>query len=328
MTLPQSLQDRRTLITVSLLLFLVLTGLITLLNIRRRQELRRSAAPPGTIDAQIQLTSSPSDLSNLQAGSTFDISVGVHSAQNDIYGLDLVSSAFDPAVIQVQDILLGSGVDDGCQPSGSGVPVVFAPINSETDCNFKKSQVISTANSTGVLDFGIAAFDWSASDSPDYTPSPLPKGSTYHQVAIIRFEAKSSGSTTFQFRADNFTGQATTDTNAAAIFDDQSVGDVLSSIQPASFNISVSGTAPTATPVPAGCDSKVPQVDPNGDGNLEFMEVMLYIANYQCNFSGGDQPCNSQIPSTADGVLDGNPNGTIDFMEVMYVIANYNCGNL
>jgi hypothetical protein len=316
MTLPQSLQDRRTLITVSLLLFLVLTGLITLLNIRRRQELRRSAAPPGTIDAQIQLTSSPSDLSNLQAGSTFDISVGVHSAQNDIYGLDLVSSAFDPAVIQVQDILLGSGVDDGCQPSGSGVPVVFAPINSETDCNFKKSQVISTANSTGVLDFGIAAFDWSASDSPDYTPSPLPKGSTYHQVAIIRFEAKSSGSTTFQFRADNFTGQATTDTNAAAIFDDQSVGDVLSSIQPASFNISVSGTA--ATPTPGACPSIG---DMNNDQNIGGFEYAVVVNNFDCGLPD-TEACNSALPNG----YDMNNDNAITGFEYGVVVNNFDCG--
>jgi hypothetical protein len=362
MTLPTQLQDKRTLITISLLAFLVISGSIVLFNIRNTQEIRRKAA---TNDAHIELVSIASkSLDELVAGDTFSIHVAVRSADNDIYGVDL-QFAFDQNVIKVNnplgnEIEYGSNVRNGCDIVGTETPVVFAPITATDVCDFKMSDVVSAANDTapgsttgGTLEFGVAAFDWDSADTPGYIPAPLPADpdpTNFYQLVTIHFEAIADGSTTL---ALNWTPGITTDANVAAI--DTGLNDAVDVLgttgyngdnNATGFNIVVGGGAPTPPQGPCTTQTCDPALYNNGyllgdvgpaggDCNLGGFELSYILNNVNCGLGSPTTPGNcSQTCDPAlynNGYLLGDvgPAGgdcNLGGFELSYILNNVNCG--
>lgn len=254
MNLPEKKQH---LLAWSLIIFLLLVGLLLLVNLRNRQLLTRQAAAPGA-DAVISLVPSST---NININQEFTVDVKVQSDSHPIYGSDVIIE-FDHTKLQVTSVEpVGT---NGCS---DGEGVVIAPVKSETDtnCQLKDSNTdgifdqITAANSSGKLEFGAVIFDWvGAANNPDYTPTPLTPG-LEHTIARVRFTGISQGTGTINIvPRENDTGSfcrtalncGTTDVNIAAVSSDGTVGDILQTVN-ANLSITIGNTtAPTATPTP------------------------------------------------------------------------------
>ena len=266
--------DKKNILGLLAILFLLLVGVALLVNVKKQQDVRRRAAPP-TVNGVMRLNPSRT-LTDLQVGTTFSIVVQVSSSTYPLYGVD-VALGFDNSHLEVTDIQRGSGWGDGCV--GQTNPVVLAPINSETDCNFKKTGVIGTANSTGRLEFGVVPFNWTASSNAAYRPTPMPVNATLFPVAVVSFRAKAntSGSVANGIRVIKVDTACpanrqptdpdcrTTESNLAAISTDttREVGDILGTVNNSPLAINISGTT--------SCDLHA-QGDVNCDGYVNIAD--------------------------------------------------------
>ena len=310
------LMDKRVLV-VLLLLF---AGVALVLNIRNRQELRREAAAPNP-NVSLQIGT---NATNPAVGATFPVDVTMSftgtTGSRNVYGVDL-KFTFDQAKLEVASIARGTGLGDGCT-SGSSLPVVLAPVVSETDCTFKATGtggVIPTANSSGVLEFGVVPFDWNASSSATYQPTPINLAAgTAMKVSTVTFRVKAGAAGTANVTLVG-TGTSTVDTNVAGISsvaNGSEVGDVLSSINPAAgINVTIGGgvtPTTTATPTPGGqCPASL---DVNGDGIFNVGDYAAIVANYGCSPVGSPS-----CPAS----LDVNGDGIFNVGDYAAIVANY-----
>ncbi len=251
------LGNKKNLLGLLTILFLLLVGVALLVNIKKQQNLQRRAAGP-TPDATLTLIPS-SD--NIAVGGTFTVTVRARTTNNPFYGVDAVLT-FDRNVLEVTGVSLPSGTINGCTGNG----IVLAPITSETDCRFKAQTdagaFLAAANANGKVEFGAVAFDWgTATNDSNYVPSPLAVN-TDHNVALVTFRGKPNvnGTSSIKLVTVSNAGSAcpsttlncgTTDTNVAAISGTNEVGDVLWAVAPTNgLSITVGSGGPTATPTP------------------------------------------------------------------------------
>jgi hypothetical protein len=88
------------------------------------------------------------------------------------------------------------------------------------------------------------------------------------------------------------------------------------------------GVPPTATPTPdvGNCDPRIVHLDADPkDNNIGPNEAALYINNYNCSFDPANYTCDTRIPPSADGAIDGTFNGILGPGELALMINNFMC---
>jgi len=247
-----NLKDKRKLFisafAVLLLVLLLLAGLTTLANIGNPHFRGKTSGP--VRDATLTLNAG--DLTNLIVNQTFTVYIGMTSPTQDFYGVDVVLD-FDETLLVVEDITnVGSEIPDGCTTGGTpGTYAILTPTTSDqpTGCDFRTSDVVSDADTNGVVDFGIMAYDWEeAIQNPSYVPTPIASG-TYTVLARVTFKAIATGTNAdaIKFLADlNCTHQfcGTTESNVLALSSPQIRGDILSALNPTSLSVTINEASP------------------------------------------------------------------------------------
>lgn len=309
------------LLPLAILAFLGIVTFLTLTLTKRSQELRSLALAHNG-----QLTLSLLSASNIPPGGTFDVAVNLVSSQA-VVGADILLE-FDKTKLMLDpnqpDITLSQGT--------SSVFQTFAPVNASG--TFDKARVITNANSTGIVEFGIVAFNWGTNT----LPSPNPTNSSMSPVATLRFTVKNTapaGETRLNFKNEQIGGtNSTTDSNIVAIpsgGDDPE--DILQTDDPtpypnATATVVISGFAspaptqspgvsPSATPgtTPPACTSRSCQ-DYNNDNVIRIAEIQAIAFRYGAR---SDQP-----NSNYDPLYDLNCDGKILVADIQSQAFYYN----
>lgn len=293
---------------IAILIFLIAVTFFTLILAQRRQDLGSRALADSAI-----LSFSPTAVT-VAPSNTFNASVVLLTGGQAIVGADILVQ-FDRTKLALQSLT---------KPDHA-VFKTYAPINS--DGNFDTARVISTANNTGIVEFGIIAFDSSGNGNPTGTFNGV-----ISPVTTLTFQVLAGASDTTQITYKYDGVSATTDSNVVA--DPQGDGnpeDILAA-PTSTVTVSISGTASpqpspsvSASPVPSGgqCNSCY---NYNGIGNIDVNDILTLAgrwlarngdANYDILY---DITCNLPYQNgTIDGVINildiqtiagqwGNPN--------------------
>ncbi|KKS39684.1 MAG: hypothetical protein UV61_C0002G0081 [Candidatus Gottesmanbacteria bacterium GW2011_GWB1_43_11] len=249
--------NKARLLPIGLLLFLALATLFTLQLTKKRQELRTKATAATAI-----LSFTPTIIPT-SPESTFDVSVNLDSGGQAPVGADILVN-FDKNQLTLRNVT---------RPTlqTNSVFKTYAPVVNDGSGTFDTSRVMSCANTglnggsgtdcpsgSGVVEFGIIAFDW----ANDVLPTPDPANTILSPVITFTFQVAptASGQTLLTFKYDG-TG-VTTDSNV--VIEPTGTGnpeDILAA--PTSVaTITLGGAVPTPSPSPSTTPAPTPSASP------------------------------------------------------------------
>lgn len=311
------------LLPLAILVFLGIVTMLTLTLTKRSQELRsRALADNG------QLTLSLLNAGSIPPGGTFDIAVNMVSSQ-PVVGADILLE-FDNAKLMLDpnqpDITLRQGT--------SSVFQTFAPVDESGV--FDKARVIASANSTGIVEFGIVAFNWGTNT----LPSPNPTNSSMSPVITLSFKVKNTapaGETHLRYKNEQIGGtNSTTDSNIVAIpTGGGDPEDILQTDDPTPYPNAVAtviisgfaspaptqspGVSPSATPGTSTCNSCY-----NFDGSTD-QKVSILDIQYVTGLFGKPELYNSKYDIyCGSGTPNTNPDGVINVLDIQMVAGKWN----
>ena len=243
-------------IVLSFLIFVLLLvglGMATVL-VQKRQEIRKKAAADYTASLSLVQTER-----EIEAGESFEVNVVLNTGGQTAVGVEAILN-FNPGLLEITNLVLNAEDLEVVYPSQEGG-------------GFDKDGAMSTANSSGELEFAAMTFN-------------LAEGVTgvINPLMTITFQAKAAGEDTITFGFDGL-GQ-TTDSNVVAISGEEVV-DILQDISGNTTEVTISGGA-TVTPTPTSALTPTPTPTTSPEvGNLRF----------QIRFQGinGAQPVVMQV---------------------------------
>lgn len=265
-------RNKRRLLPFGILLVLAIVIFFTLRAAQQNQDQRSQAA----VDNGQLTFANLSSGCNASTPATCTVTISMNGSGQTVVGADILVT-FDRTKLQ----LASNGI---VPPTNRGVYSTYAPV--DTNGNFNVSQVVSTANSTGVVEFGIVSFNWAGNT----LTSPNPSSSVVLNVATLTFNkvAGQTGSTPISFRNDGIT--ATTDSNIVV---NPVGGDPEDILQPlpyanSSVNVVLTSTTPsstpqatpvaTATPAPSGSTCPATCFNFGGSSTVDIQDITL-VAN-------------------------------------------------
>ncbi len=292
-------ENKSRLMPLAILLFLGLATILVLQLSRRSQELRTKAVSyTGT------LSFNPTSVS-LQPGATMTtpISVILNTGNQSAVGADILVQ-FDQTKLELTNITKETHANFK----------TYAPV--DANGNFDTAKVVSTANSTGVVEFGIVTFDWAASNVTNAFTG------IFSPVSRLTFRAKPgvSGTTTISFK---YTAQGnTTDSN---IVHNPAAGDPEDILQQPTSQVTVSfgGASTTASPSPSPSTVPSPSLgtcntcynfDASADGKIGILDV-LNVANRFGSTTG--QPNYGTLYDIY--CVNNQPDGVINILDVLQI---------
>lgn len=299
-------QNKARLLPFGVVLFLVIATIFTLTVARNSQELRSKAVTySGT------LSFSPNTIS-VAPGQTFPSSIGVNlsTGNQTIVGADVIVS-FDQTKLSLT----------GITKETHATFQTYAPV--DTNGNFDTARVISTANSTGRVEFGIVSFDWLANGGQGALTTAF--NGTFAPLSRLTFQARPgvTGNTTITYV---YSGQGgTTDSNIVHNPTTGDPEDIL--LAPTSTVVVTFATTASPSPTPLASPSPTllpsPTIQPspsaciaatcfdfNGNGTVDIQDITVVANRYLA------QPGNPAY----DVRFDLNcPQGRIDILDITLV---------
>lgn len=257
---------------LSIFLFLlVLSGLmVASILVQKRQLLEKKAAVPTAT-----LSFSPTSFTE-PPGSSVDTGIIFNPGGQEVVGVDLVIN-FTQGILELVRV-------EPTAQTGTNFKT-FAPIVSETNCNFNPD--ITRANQTGILEFGAVTFDCqtaltcSPSDPNCAKPVPNPANNIVNPLARLQFRVKSGATpgSTGTIRFQHAAG-ATTDSNVTPYIQaGESVDDILlTASSVVNVTVASAGTptpTPTLTPGTAQLNFQVKFQGINGPGSARTVKITL-----------------------------------------------------
>jgi chitodextrinase len=199
------------------------------------------------------LTLSPAT-QTINVGSTFAVNILLDTAGQQVYGVDIYSLRFNPAVLQVVDADTGT----------AGIQISPGSLMSSTQFN-------SVNNSAGTIQFSQTP----AAASANYNGQGI--------LATITFQGAAAGVSAATF---DFTSGATTDTNVAGLY-----SDLLTSVTNANYTVAALDTSPPV--ISSVASSAVTQsaatitwtTDESSDSQVEYGTTAGYGATSTLNSS-------------------------------------------
>jgi len=250
-------ENRSRILPLAVLVFLAIAVFLIFSLVKKRQEIRPKAA---NFDAVLSFNPTTVTLSPGQVMSV-PVWVNLSSTVQAIVGADILVN-FDPTKLT---LVSPNGVTK--EIDGQSIFKTYAPV--DADGGFDAARVIACANTglvngdatkcpdgRGVIEFGIAAFDWTAGAA---TGTFL---GTFSPVTKLTFQAGSlAGSTALTFK---YTASGATIDSNVVIKPPGGVGDPLDILaQPTSIvTVNIVGPTPTPTPSPTPSSTPVPTPSP------------------------------------------------------------------
>ncbi len=226
-------------VLVAVVLFLFASLVIASQLIKRRQELRRGAAGE---NSSLSLPSNKT----VDVGEEFDLPVMVNTDSKSIIAVDVVIN-FDKNYLELVDVTPNPQ---------TGSLETFMPLDSSG--NFKSTDVVNQANSTGQIKFGSAAYRWNSEEVLNGFNGVL--GLT-NPLAVLKFKAvKEISSTGLNFQ---FTPGGTTDSNLVAEGED-----ILAGVSNSEIKIKTITPTDTVTKTPTRTDTPIPTNTTKPTGTL------------------------------------------------------------
>lgn len=297
-------QNKARLLPFGVVAFLVIATIFTLTVARNSQELRSKAATYSGI-----LSFSPSTIS-VAPGQTFPSSIGINlsTGNQTIVGADVIVN-FDQTKLTLT----------GITKETHSTFQTYAPV--DTNGNFDTARVISTANSTGRVEFGIVSFDWLANGGQGALTTAF--NGTFSPVSRLTFQARPgvTGTTTITYV---YSGQGgTTDSN---IVHNPATGDPEDILLAPTSTVVVTFAGPSPTPAASPSPTLAPSPSPsatpapsctaatcfdfNGNGTVDIQDITVVANRYLA------QPGNPAY----DIRYDLNcPQGRIDILDITLV---------
>lgn len=286
---------------LAILLFLGLATILVLTVARRTTELRTKAVSYTGV-----LSFNPTSMS-LQPGATMTtpVSVIMNTGNQTVVGADiLVKFPTD----KLELVSLTKEAHNSFK--------TFAPVTSSGA--FDTNKVVSTANSTGVVEFGIVTFDWGAS-----TVTSAFNG-TFSPVSKLTFKAKAGVTGTAEITYVYTAQGNTTDSN---IVHNPTSGDPEDILAQPTSKVTVSFGGPSTSSAPSPSNQPSPTVgtcntcynfDASSDGKIGILDV-LQVANRFGSSTG--QP---NYGALYDIYCSNNqPDGVINIMDVLQVANRF-----
>jgi len=313
----EKLMKKRVLFSTLSLLILSLGLAVGMILVKQKQMPPKKAA--GGANASLSLPSSQTITVNQE----FSVPVMLNTDGVEIVGANVVLN-FATDYLELTNVSPGPN-----SPFGTHLPV-------DSNGNFTASTVKNNANSTGKIEIGAVAFNWS---SQQVTPGFNGVLGITNPLFTLTFKAKKTGQTTVSF---GFSAGSTIDSNLVRINGDQ-VQDILSKVTNLSLTI-ISGVSPTPTPTPKPIiptptptpkpiiptPTPTPKLTPtptpkqctgNGDINLDGrvseIDIMIILINWSPN---------GPVPTPAPGLCsaDLNNDGRVSEADIMVVLLNWN----
>lgn len=298
-------ENKSRLMPLAILLFLGLATILVMTVAKRSQELRTKA-----VSYTATLSFTPTTVS-VNPGATFTtpIAVNLNSGTQSMVGADILVK-FDQTKLTLTTIT---------KPTHATFKT-YAPV--DTSGNFDMNKVITTANSTGLVEFGIVSFDWAASNvTPAFTGAISP-------VTQLTFQAKStaSGSTAITFKYD---GQGnTTDSNVVYNPATGDPEDILAA-PTSQVTVTFAGTSPQPSssifpspsigPSPStGVCNTCYNFNASSDGAIDIIDV-LNVANRFGSFTGS--PNYGALYDVY--CVNNQPDGQINILDVLQVANRF-----
>ncbi len=271
------------LIPLFILIFLTVATFVTLTLTKRTKELRSKAA-----NYTATLSFSPTTL-NMTAPQP--VAIILNPNGQAVVGADIVVN-FDQTKLTLMSIAIPT-------LTSSSVFKTYAPVRTDNTGAFDDVKVISTANTSGKIEFGIISFDWTSETLT------TPNTDVVSPVAQLTFQAKAgaTGTTTLTYA---YTAQGNT-TDSNVVFNPTN-GDPEDILAAPTSTVLVTFAGPTPTPgaSPNPSPSATPVATP------------------------GATPNPSATPSCENATcldFDTTPNGRVDVTDVLKVSNRANTVN-
>lgn len=304
MNLPKNI--KRTWLSLIFLLVL-LAGIFLLPNFLSNlfNILRRGSTSAAGANSRICFDSACNTTLTVPPSNVFTVPVFIDTDNANIRGVDVVAH-FDTNYLTLIDINPVASISTTLK--------VFAPVSSPcTDtnpqCTFNKSQVITNANSSGNLEFGAVTFYFGP------TPAVTNAFTGTANLALLTFQPKQLGTTNLIY---TFTSGSTTDTNLVS--DSATPTDILAS----AVNLALTVANPTPTPPnPSVTSTSCPNaslgnINCDSGGHVNLADYSILFTNFGIS---GPTPLPGTCPLASQG--DINCDGKINLSDYSILFTNF-----
>jgi|SRR3989344_2874438 len=260
-----------------ILIGLTVVTFLTLSLTRISQELRSRAA----VDTAI-LSFSPSTV-NINPNQTFNVATILNTNGQAIVGADIIVQ-FDQTKLTLETVTLPSPLPATFQ--------TYAPVT--TSGGFDAAKVVADANTSGLAQFGLIAFNWTTEQLT------TPFNGVISPMATLTFRAKTgtSGGTAISYKYDGAT--ATTDSNVVIAPAGGDPEDILANVF-SPVAVIIGGASPAPSPTSSPLPSPTPTALPSPSASPVV------------------SPSSSPVNCTVRQCGDYNASGAVDVQDIIRV---------